>query len=83
MLTNCVKIVKKCVEKPAQKTWMKNVQKMNPFTLFQVLNEFCRFSLSFSQLVLTAKKWISYLLNGSFYTFSTDTTNTTINIGRF
>ena len=80
MLANCVKLVKKSVQKSAQKTWMKNVQKCDSFNLLHVLNEFCRFFDSFAQFVLTSKNRYFNLLSGGFYTFSTDTTNTTIYI---
>jgi len=80
MTTKCGKAVEKFVKKSAQKSWMKNVEKLH---LVNVLHDLCikvDFSHSFSQLVLTCKKYVLNLLDGSFYTFSTDTTNTTINI---
>ena len=78
MPTNCVKVVKKSVKKSAQKTWSKNVQKTTRLGLLHVLNEFYSFFDSFAQFILTSKSSNYNLLNGDFYTFSTDTTNTTI-----
>ena len=77
MPTNCVKLVKNSVQKSAQKSWMKNVQKCRFLNLLHVLHKFCSFSDSFTQLVLTSKNHYFNLLGGEFYTFSTNTTNTT------
>ena len=78
MPTNCVKVVEKSVKKSAQKTWSKNVQKTTRFRLLHVLNKFYSFFDSFAQFILTSKNRYFNLLSGGFYTFSTDTTNTTI-----
>lgn len=77
MPANCVKVVYKSVQKSAQKSWMKNVQKCGSLNLLHVLYEFCRFFESFAQFILTSKNGVFNLLSGEFYTFSTDTTNTT------
>ena len=78
MPTNCVKLVNKAVKKSAQKSWMKNVQKLINLKVLHVSNKFYISFESFTQKFSTSKNEIFNLLNGRFYTFSTDTTNTTV-----
>ena len=83
MITNCGKVVQKFVKKSAQKTCSKIVEKYSILNILHSSNKFSTFSHSFAQLFLTYKNNVSNLLKCGFYTFSTDTTNTIIYIGRF
>lgn len=76
MQTNCGKLVKKSVEKSAQKTWKQIVDKLVNLQDAKVLNEFYRIWQSFTQVVLTSKIGNFNLLTSKFCTFSTYTTNT-------
>lgn len=78
MPTNCVKLVNKAVKKSAQKSWMKNVQKLIDLKVLHVSNKFYISFESFTQKFSTSKNEIFNLLSGRFCTFSTDTTNTTV-----
>lgn len=83
MQTNCAKLVKKYVEKYAQKTCKLNVEKIQSVYKNSVLKSFTRVFNSFSQSFSLINKKVYTLKNRGFTHFPQTSTITTIYLKDF